>query len=253
MTTYWGPGASGSGVAEIIGYVHGVNYPLTINIKTLITKTFGVVLAVAGTLAVGKEGPLAHIGANWGALVLYCGGSRLQFLHNDHKKRQFIAAGASAGVACAFGAPIGGALFIYELSKPNPYWKFSMLWKTFFSCSCAVFCLAVFEAATHGKIDKWTASSLKFGKVRVEDVTPSDVVPGAIILGVVSGLLGPLFIAVNTKINAYRAIIWTKKYQKMIDTFIFCFFSASSFYWFPYWFRSCVSRTVLVEDLSIEL
>ena len=77
MTTYWGPGAAGSGVAEIIGYVHGVNYPLTIDIKTLITKTFGVVLAVAGTLAVGKEGPLAHIGANWGALVLYLFGDKL--------------------------------------------------------------------------------------------------------------------------------------------------------------------------------
>jgi|TARA_B110000285_G_C15114209_1_gene613088 H+/Cl- antiporter ClcA len=80
-----------------------------------------------------------------------------------------------------------------------------MLWKTFFSCSCAVFCLAVFEAMTHGHLDHWTASSLKFGKVRVEDVTPSDVIPGAIILGVISGLLGPLFINVNTRINGFRA------------------------------------------------
>lgn len=71
LTTYWGPGASGSGVAELIGYVNGVNYPLTIDIKTLITKIFGVVLAVAGTLAIGKEGPLAHIGANLGALIPY--------------------------------------------------------------------------------------------------------------------------------------------------------------------------------------
>lgn len=71
LTTFWGPGASGSGVAEIIGYLNGVNYPDTIDMKTLITKTFGVVLAVAGTLCVGKEGPLAHIGANVGALVPY--------------------------------------------------------------------------------------------------------------------------------------------------------------------------------------
>lgn len=71
MTTFWGPGANGSGVAEIIGYVNGVNYPNTISIPTFITKIFGVVLAVAGTLCVGKEGPLAHIGANWGALVIY--------------------------------------------------------------------------------------------------------------------------------------------------------------------------------------
>jgi H+/Cl- antiporter ClcA len=27
MTAYWGPGAAGSGVAEIIGYCSGVNYP----------------------------------------------------------------------------------------------------------------------------------------------------------------------------------------------------------------------------------
>ena len=128
-----------------------------------------------------------------------------------------------------------------------------MLWKTFFSCSCAVFCLAVFEAATHGKIRSWTASSLKFGQIRVEEITPSDVIPGSIILGVISGLLGAFFIGVNFKVNAYRAIIWTKKYQKMIDTFIFCMFSASCFYWFPYWFKSCVSRTVLEDELMVEL
>ena len=163
LTTFWGPGAAGSGVAEIIGYVNGINYPETININTLITKVFGVVLAVAGTLCVGKEGPLAHIGACAGALILYVFGDKLKFLHNDHKKRQFIAAGASAGVSVAFGAPIGGALFVFELSKPNPFWKFSMLWKTFLACSSAVFFLAIFEAMIAGHLDHWTASALKFG------------------------------------------------------------------------------------------
>jgi len=74
----------------------------------------------------------------------------------------------------------------------------------------AVFFLAVFEATTHGKFKSWTASALKFGKVRVEDITPSDVLPGAIILGVISGLLGPFFINVNTRVNAFRAKIWTQ-------------------------------------------
>ena len=27
LTTFWGPGAGGSGVAEIIGYCNGINYP----------------------------------------------------------------------------------------------------------------------------------------------------------------------------------------------------------------------------------
>lgn len=60
----------GSGVAEVIGYVNGVNYPDCISINTLVTKIVGVVLAVAGGLAVGKEGPLAHIGANLGCAIV---------------------------------------------------------------------------------------------------------------------------------------------------------------------------------------
>ena len=74
MTTYWGPGASGSGVAEFIGYCNGVNYPNFISIPTLITKIVGTTLAVVGRLCVGKEGPLAHIGAICGIAVLYIPG-----------------------------------------------------------------------------------------------------------------------------------------------------------------------------------
>jgi len=108
-------------------------------------------------------------------------------------------------VVAAFSAPIGGALFIFELSKPNPFWKFSMLWKTLLSCGCACVTMAMLEAAVHGKFDSWTASSLKFGKVRIEDVTPTDVLPGAVFIGIITGILGPLFININTRVNAIRA------------------------------------------------
>ena len=70
MTVWWAPGSAGSGVAEVIGWLNGVNYPDCINHKTLINKITGVVLAVAGGLAVGKEGPLAHIGANVGSAIV---------------------------------------------------------------------------------------------------------------------------------------------------------------------------------------
>lgn len=71
MTVYYGPGAMGSGVAEMIGYMNGVNYPEFLGINTLLTKILGVVLAVSSRLCIGKEGPLAHIGSNWGVLPLY--------------------------------------------------------------------------------------------------------------------------------------------------------------------------------------
>jgi H+/Cl- antiporter ClcA len=73
------------------------------------------------------------------------------------------------------------------------------------------------------------------------------------VLGVVSGLLGSFFISVNTKVNAQRAKILTKSWHKPIDTFIFCFLSASCFYAFPYWFETCVPRTVLENNLQVEL
>ena len=88
LTTFWGTGAAGSGVAEIIGYVNGINYPQTISIPTLVTKALGVVLSIAATLCVGKEGPLAHIGGNIGAIVIYLYPlDEFAFLKNDHKRR----------------------------------------------------------------------------------------------------------------------------------------------------------------------
>merc|ERR1719453_244120 len=47
LTTYYGPGAAGSGVAELIGYMNGVNYPDFIGVNTQITKVLGVTMAVA--------------------------------------------------------------------------------------------------------------------------------------------------------------------------------------------------------------
>ena len=87
MTTYYGPGAAGSGVAEIIGYLNGINYPNFISIPTLVTKVIGVTLAVCGKLCIGKEGPLAHIGAIIGLIAVYLPGFDHKFLHNDEKKR----------------------------------------------------------------------------------------------------------------------------------------------------------------------
>ena len=146
MTTYYGQGAAGSGVAELIGYLNGINYPEFICIPSFLTKIIGVTLAVCGKLCIGKEGPLAHIGAIVGVITVYIPGIGNEFMRNDEKKRTLIAAGASAGVAVAFGAPIGGALFAYEMSKPNTFWRFSMIWKVFVSCAIANFWLSLLNS-----------------------------------------------------------------------------------------------------------
>lgn len=199
LTTYYGPAASGSGLAEVTGYLNGVNYPDIISVKVLITKMVGVTFAVSGKLAVGKEGPLGHIGAICGVLVLYIPG--FEFLRNDESKRCFIAAGCSAGVSCAFGAPIGGALFAYEISKPNTFWKFEMIWKVFISCSTAIFTLGLLTSLYLGDKVTWGSSVLKFApnsEDNIDDVPFFVLGSGAIVLGILGGILGPLFIYVNT-------------------------------------------------------
>ncbi len=102
-------------------------------------------LAVTGTLVVGKEGPLAHIGAIIAILVLFLPISQLGFseFRTNKMYREFVAAGISAGVSAAFGAPIGGALFAYELSGPSTFWTLKLIWRNFFCASIATFTLAV--------------------------------------------------------------------------------------------------------------
>ena len=71
MTIYWAKKSMGSGIPELMGILGGISIPEFFSYKVLVAKSFGVVLAVAGTLCVGKEGPLAHIGACCAVLVLY--------------------------------------------------------------------------------------------------------------------------------------------------------------------------------------
>ena len=85
-TVYFAPKAVGSGNPEIIAYLNGVNYPGLIAFETLVVKIFGTLGAVLGGLCVGKEGPLAHIGANVGAITPYLPLPRFEYFRNDRTK-----------------------------------------------------------------------------------------------------------------------------------------------------------------------
>jgi chloride channel 7 len=50
-------------------YLNGIDVPGIFLWKTLVVKLLGSVGAVAGGLAVGKEGPFVHAGACLGALI----------------------------------------------------------------------------------------------------------------------------------------------------------------------------------------
>ena len=116
LVVFLSPSAANSGTAEMITYLNGVNNSQWFGLKTFLVKIFAIILSGVGGLCVGKTGTFAHIGAMIGIGVLYLPFEQLKYFHIDARKREFVAAGMSCGMAVAFGAPIGGTLFGFEIS-----------------------------------------------------------------------------------------------------------------------------------------
>ncbi len=57
--------------------------------------------------------------------------------HVFSHRRNFISAGAGAGVASAFGAPVGGLLFAME--EVSSFWNMKLSWQIFFCTMVATF------------------------------------------------------------------------------------------------------------------
>ena len=86
-------------------------------------------------------------------------------------------------------------------------------------------------------MNEFTGAALKFGSMHKHDLLGANIfrlLLAGLILGVLGGLLGSFFIAVNTWANKARKIYLTKKWYKPIETAAFCFLSASVFYWCIY-------------------
>ena len=62
-------------------------------------------------------------------------------------RRNFISAGAAAGVASAFGAPVGGLLFAME--EVSSFWSMKLSWQVFFCCMISTFTTDLFNSAFH--------------------------------------------------------------------------------------------------------
>lgn len=107
--------AAGSGIPEIKLLLSGFEFPNLLSAKVLVVKAVGAALAVASGLCLGKEGPFVHIATSAGYVVA----RRFpQFRDNGRSLREMLSVACSSALAVAFGSPIGGVLFVYEVRSP---------------------------------------------------------------------------------------------------------------------------------------
>jgi CIC family chloride channel protein len=108
MVARFAPEAEGSGVQRVEATFAGEVKPVRASV-ILPVKFFGGILAIGSGLALGREGPTVQMGASLSVVA-----SRLLLLKHDEDRRVIEAAGAGAGLAVAFNAPISGSVFVFE-------------------------------------------------------------------------------------------------------------------------------------------
>ena len=100
------PYASGSGIPHVEAALNEELPPAPPGL--IAVKFFGGLLAIGSGLALGREGPSVQMGA----VIAHYVGKRAGRSWPD--RRVLLAAGAGAGLAVAFNAPIAGAIFVLE-------------------------------------------------------------------------------------------------------------------------------------------
>ena len=102
------PMCTGSGIPQVKGVLMG---KMSMNwASVLVAKIAGGVLAIGAGMSLGREGPSVQLGACAGQGI----GHLSQRFHRGLEARNLLVAGAGAGLAAAFNAPLAGVIFGLE-------------------------------------------------------------------------------------------------------------------------------------------
>lgn len=165
------PEASGSGIPHLESVLH--RYRELNWRKLLPVKFFGGVIALSGGLALGREGPSVQMG---GAVA----DAIARWLKVSARDRlTLVAAGAGAGLAAAFNAPLAGVMFVLEEVQRD---------------FRPVVFGAVFVAAVSANIVARLISGQAHSfEVPTYAIPPLSALPLFAVLGVAAGLIGVIY------------------------------------------------------------
>ncbi len=168
------PEAAGGGIPQVkaaLAYV-----PITLNLRVAVIKLISTMLTLSSGFALGREGPTIQIGAALAAQL-----SRWVPASPDHQ-RQLIAAGAAAGLAASFDAPIAGVMFVIE-----------ELLQDVSSLTLGTAILASFTGGVISHVLGGPGLKLGFNPLAHQTTFSPEQIPFFLVLGVLAGVLAALF------------------------------------------------------------
>jgi CIC family chloride channel protein len=168
------PEASGSGIPHVKASL--ANIPTNLSWRVASVKLLSAMIALGSGITLGRQGPTVQVGAG-----LAAGMSRLVPTSPDHR-RQMIAAGAGAGLAAAFNAPIAGVLFIVE-----------ELLQDLSGLTLGTAIIASFIGGVISRLLGGGSLELNSELVKSSSTFSIPEIPFFLVLGILSGLLAALF------------------------------------------------------------
>jgi chloride channel protein, CIC family len=182
------PEAAGSGIPQVKAAL--ANVPIKLSWRVAFVKLISAIITLGSGLTLGRQGPTVQVGAG-----LAAGMSRLVPTSPEHR-RQMIAAGAGAGLAAAFNAPLAGVLFIIEELLQD--------------LSGLTLGTAIIASFIGGVISRWLGGgSLQLDLKLIDHSSSFSLleIPILLILGILAGLLAALFNqGLIFTIQAYRRL-----------------------------------------------
>ena len=131
-------------------------------------------------------------------------------LASQSTQRDFISAGAAAGLAAAFGAPIGGVLFSFE--EASTFWSQRTMWRCLMCAAMASFVLALLDLRGNPGMVFITGDTLRA-------TTPRDYfhqLPFFVIVAAIAGLTGAMFNQIQAFMSRFRPSA-SNKLARMIE------------------------------------
>lgn len=218
--------------------------------KTLLYKIAGIIFSCSSGLPLGKEGSMVHAGSVV-ASVLSQGQSLvtrcfiplkyMKSFRNDKEKRDFVACGTSAGVAAAFGSPIGGVLFALE--EGASFWSTKLTLRCFLCGMMALFVLICYKTADDSFGHSVTASMFSFGEFFSLQGGKSNFsvweLSVFIFVGVMGGLIGACFNAAQQQVFQVRKSFYDRPVLKYFEVVCIVTAMTAVSYWLPTLWGTC--------------